>query len=155
MARGKKITPKILQPDTKFKSKVVSKMINMIMYDGKKSLAKRIVYETLDMLHEDPKESRRIFEESVKNVMPEFEVRTRRVGGANYQIPMPLKHGRSEALALRWIIDSARSAKGKPMRDRLVNELRSAIKNEGTAIKKKQETHRMAEANKAFAHFAW
>ena len=130
-------------------------MINMIMYSGKKSIAKSIVYSTLDLIHEDLKESRRIFEEAVKNVMPDFEVRTRRVGGANYQIPMPLKHGRSETLALRWLIDTSRSAKGKPMKDRLANELKAAMKNEGSAIKKKQETHRMAEANKAFAHFAW
>jgi len=155
MARGRIIKPKVLEPDVKFKSKVVAKLINMLMYDGKKSTSQTIVYEMLDALDPDQKEARRIFEDAIKNVMPEFEVRSRRVGGANYQIPMPLKHTRSEALALRWLIDSARSSKGVPMAKKLTNEVKAAYKNEGNAIKKKQDTHRMAEANKAFAHFAW
>ena len=155
MARGKKIKIRNLEPDTKYKSKVVAKLINMVMMSGKKSVAKSIVYGMLDELNEDQKESRRIFEEAIKNIMPEFEVRSRRVGGANYQIPMPLKHPRAEALALRWLIDASRSAKGVPMHKKLLNEIRLASKNEGNSIKKKLDTHRMAEANKAFAHFAW
>lgn len=155
MARGKKAPVRNLQPDTKYKSKVVSKLINMIMYDGKKSIAKEIVYQMMNLLDADAKESRRILEEAVKNVMPEFEVRSRRVGGANYQIPIPLKHNRSETLALRWIIDSSRAAKGQPMKKRLADEIRAAQQNEGSAMKKRADTHKMADANRAFAHFAW
>ncbi len=155
MARGRTIKVRVIQPDAKFKSKVVAKLINMVMLSGKKSTSKDIVYTMMDKLHEDPKESRRIFEEAIKNIMPEFEVRSRRVGGANYQIPMPLKHTRSEALALRWLIDTARASKGVPMAVKLTNEVKAAYKNEGGAIKKKLDTHKTADANKAFAHFAW
>ncbi len=128
----------------------------MVMEDGKKSLAQKIVYDSIEMLNpDDPKEARRYFEEAVKNVMPDVEVRARRVGGANYQIPIPVRHDRAETLALRWIIGSARSKKGKSIIERLSEELLQAFKNEGEAISKKVNTHKMADANKAFAHFRW
>ena len=155
MSRGKKAIIREVLPDSKYKSKVVTKLINMIMYDGKKSIARGIVYGMMDAIHEDSKESRKTLEDAVKNAQPEFEVRSRRVGGANYQIPIPLKHNRAETLALRWIIDSSRAAKGQPMHKKLANEIKAASKNEGSAIKKKMDTHKMAEANRAFAHFAW
>lgn len=156
MSRGKTINKKPKEPDAKFKSRVVSKLISMVMYDGKKSIARKLVYTALDAVgNEDPKESRRFFEEAIKNLMPELEVRSRRVGGANYQIPIPVRHDRSETLALRWLIDAARASKGRPFADRLTNEIKNAYNNEGSAIKKKMDTHRMADANKAFAHFKW
>ena len=155
MSRGKKAPDRNLQPDSKYKSKVVSKLINMVMYDGKKSIAREIVYKMMDSIDEDPKESRRLFEDAVKNVMPEVEVRSRRVGGANYQIPIPLKHNRAETLALRWIIDSSRAAKGQPMHKKLSSEIKLAIRGEGASMKKRIDTHKMADANRAFAHFAW
>lgn len=128
----------------------------MIMLDGKKSVATEIVYDMMENLEQkDAKEARKYFEEAVKNVMPQTELRSRRVGGANYQIPIPVKHDRSETLALRWIIESARSKKGKTMAQRLTDEVKMAYKSEGNAIQKKLNTHKMAEANRAFAHFRW
>ena len=154
--RGKRAIKKVIEPDMVYKSKVVSKMIQMVMMHGKKTIAEKIVYGFMSKISaEDQKEARRYFEEAVKNVMPEVEVRSRRVGGANYQIPMPLKHERAETLALRWIIDSARAAKGADSIQRFYNEIKLAYQNEGGAIKKKIDTHKMAEANKAFAHLKW
>ena len=153
--RGKRAIKRIVEPDYQYKSKVVSKLVQLVMLDGKKSLAEKIVYGFIQKLDEDQREARRIFEEAVKNVMPQVEVRSRRVGGANYQIPVPLKHERSEALALRWIIEAARNAKGRTIEQRLHDEVKLASKNEGSAIKKKLDTHKMAEANRAFAHLKW
>ena len=153
--RGKRAPKRIVEPDYNYKSKVVSKLIQLVMQDGKKSLAEKNVYNFIAALHEDQREARKIFEDAVKNVMPEVEVRSRRVGGANYQIPIPLKHERAEALALRWIVESARNAKGKTIEQRLLNEVKLANNNEGSAMKKKQDTHKMAEANRAFAHLKW
>ena len=133
--RGKRAPKRIVEPDYNYKEK--------------------IVYNFIAALHEDQREARKIFEDAVKNVMPEVEVRSRRVGGANYQIPIPLKHERAEALALRWIVESARNAKGKTIEQRLLNEVKLANNNEGSAMKKKQDTHKMAEANRAFAHLKW
>ena len=156
MPRGRKITKIIREPDSKYKSRVVTKFINLIMEDGKKSVAQEIVYSVMDNLNKDDiKEARNYFEEAIKNVMPEVEVRSRRVGGANYQIPIPVKYDRAETLAMRWILTAARNKKGAPMVNKLTAELKDASKNEGSAIKKKQDTHRMADANKAFAHFRW
>ena len=156
MPRGRKITKIIREPDLKYKSRVVTKFINLIMEDGKKSVAQEIVYSVMDNLNKDDiKEARNYFEEAIKNVMPEVEVRSRRVGGANYQIPIPVKYDRAETLAMRWILTAARNKKGAPMVNKLTAELKDASKNEGSAIKKKQDTHRMADANKAFAHFRW
>ena len=153
--RGKRAPKRIIEPDYQYKSKVVSKLIQLVMQDGKKTLAEKIVYNFIGRLNEDQREARNMFEVAVKNVMPQVEVKSRRVGGANYQIPIPLKHERSEALALRWIVDSARSAKGKSFEERLFDEVSLAFKNEGNAIKKKLDTHKMAEANRAFAHLKW
>jgi small subunit ribosomal protein S7 len=152
--RTKKAKKRIIEADPVYKSRAVERMIHTIMYDGKKSLARKIVYESLVKLNEDTKEALKMFESAMKNVMPAQEVRSRRVGGATYQVPMPLKHDRAEALAMRWIVDSARKKSGKPMVDRLSEEFRSAADGSGDAVKKKDDTHRMAEANRAFAHFA-
>src|SRR3990167_6129750 len=123
MPRGKS-APKIQrEPDQVYKSRVVAKLINMVMQDGKKSIAQKIVYNSIESLSEDSKEARRFFEEAVKNVMPEMEVRSRRVGGANYQVPVPVKHDRAETLAVRWIVDSARSKKGTDFEKRLSDQL--------------------------------
>jgi len=142
-------------PDNVYKSRVITKLINMVMLHGKKTLAESIVYKMMEGLSEDKKESRNIFEEAIKNIMPEVEVRTRRVGGANYQIPIPLKHGRAETLSLRWLIEVSRAKKSKSMEERLLDEVKLAYAKEGTAMKKKLDTHKMANANKAFAHFRW
>lgn len=152
--RGKPAKKRPVTGDPVLKSKLVNKMISVVMLDGKKSTAESIVYGAIDHLNEDRKEGLRMFEQAVKNVMPQQEVRSKRVGGATYQVPMPLKHERSEALALRWIISTARNKKGKPMDQKLYEELNNAYQSIGDAIKKRDDTHRMAEANRAFAHFA-
>ena len=141
-------------PDSIYKSKVVARTINTVMERGKKSVAKSIVYGSIQKLNQDEKEGLRIFEQAVKNVMPQQEVRSKRVGGATYQVPMPLKHDRAEALAIRWIVDAAKSKKGKPMVEKLYEILNDSYQNIGDAIKKRDDVHRMADANRAFAHFA-
>lgn len=152
--RGSKTRKRQINPDAVFKSKAVARLINTIMYGGKKSIAESIVYGAVDKLAEDRKEGLRLFEQAIKNVMPQQEVRSKRVGGATYQVPMPLKHDRAEALAVRWIATSAKSKKGKAMVEKLYEELLNASNGTGDAIKKRDDTHRMAEANRAFAHFA-
>jgi small subunit ribosomal protein S7 len=146
-----------LQEDRVYNSKVVSQFINYIMLDGKKNTAERIVYGALDILKEKEgiTDALAAFNEALKQAGPEMEIKSRRVGGANYQVPMPVKVERQLSLAMRWIIDSARSGKGSSMESRLANELFLASQGEGTAVTKKINTHKMAEANKAFAHFAW
>ncbi len=151
--RTKKIKSRPMNADPVYKSRVVTRMINKVMLDGKRSTAQKIVYDALEKLSADRKEAVELFENAVKNVMPKQEVRSRRVGGATYQVPMPLRHSRSEALAIRWIVQSARDKQGKPMADFLAIELKNALENIGDSIKKKEDTHRMAEANRAFAHF--
>jgi small subunit ribosomal protein S7 len=152
--RGKRAKKRPLVGDSIYKSKIVNRVINIIMLNGKKSTAESIVYGAMSKLNEDRKEALTMFEQAVKNVMPQQEVRSKRVGGATYQVPMPLKHERSEALAARWIISAARHKKGKPMEEKLYDEVNNAYQNIGDAIKKKEDTHRMAEANRAFSHFA-
>jgi len=152
--RGRRAKKRPVLPDPIYKSRVVTRMISVVMEEGKKSVAQNIVYGAIKMLNEDPKEGLKIFEEAVKNVMPQQEVRSRRVGGATYQVPMPLKHDRSEALAIRWIVAAAKSKSGKTMAEKLFEELKNAHEGIGDSIKKKEDTHRMAEANRAFAHFA-
>ncbi|HOV97652.1 30S ribosomal protein S7 [Patescibacteria group bacterium] len=152
--RGKRAKKRSIVPDSMYKSKVVSRMINTVMERGKKSLAVKIVYSSMEKLSEDEKERLRILEQAVKNVMPQQEVRSKRIGGATYQVPVPLRHDRSEALAVRWIVESAKSKKGKSMVERLYTVLNDSYQNTGDAIKKRDEVHRMAEANRAFAHFA-
>ena len=144
-------------PDLKYGSARVNKFINAVMYDGKKDVARRVVYGAFDILKEKEKSENpvELFETALRNVGPAMEIRSRRVGGANYQVPHEVRPERKQALAFRWIIDAARSRKGMPMSKGLAEEIIAACKNEGPAIKKKEDTIRMAEANKAFAHFAW
>jgi len=143
-------------PDIKFDSLDVSKFINYIMSDGKKSVAEKILYGAFDVIKEKTKsEPLQIFNDAIDKVGPDMEVRSRRVGGANYQIPYEVRPERRKSLAMRWILDSARSRKGSSMIERLADEILLASKGEGEAFKKKENTHKMAESNKAFAHFAW
>lgn len=141
-----------VNPDLVFKSKTISRFINLVMMHGKKSLAEKIVYGALDKINADRKESLRIFDQAIKNVMPKNEVRSRRVGGATYQVPYPVKHDRAESLALKWIIESARKKQGKEMNEFLKDEILNAFNNMGDAIRKRDDVHKMAEANKAFSH---
>lgn len=141
-----------VNPDLVFKSKTISRFINLVMLHGKKSLAEKIVYGALDKINEDRKESIKIFDQAIKNVMPKNEVRSRRVGGATYQVPYPVKHERAESLALKWIIESARRKQGKEMTEFLKDEIMNAYNNMGDAIRKRDDVHKMAEANKAFSH---
>lgn len=147
-----------LRPDPKFGSKVLSRFINCVMHDGKKSVAQRVIYDALDIIEKRTKgepPAIDVFNKAIDNVKPNVEVRSKRVGGANYQVPMQVKPKRRQSLAFRWIIQACRSEKGKPMAQRLAKELMDASKGEGKAMNTRDQTHRMAEANKAFAHFAW
>ena len=155
MRRKKKIQRNI-EPDFKYNSSLVSKFINNVMKCGKKSTARKIFYGSFDILQEKTKQDPlEIFNQAIKNVSPLLEIKSKRVGGANYQVPRPVAGDRRITLAIRWILEGARSKKGAPMAQKLAEELLAASKNEGTAIKKKINTHKMAEANKAFARFAW
>ena len=147
----------IAGPDLRFNSERLGKFINSVMWSGKKETARTIVYRALDIIKEQTGAENpiEVFDTALRNAAPNMEVRSRRIGGANYQVPREVRPERRQALAFRWIIGAARSGKGKPMADRLAAELIAASKNEGVAIKKRDDTHRMAEANKAFAHFAW
>lgn len=151
--RGKRAKKRVIVPDPIYKSRVVTRMVNKVMWGGKKQTAEEIVYGAMENLSGDKKEALDMFEAAVKNVMPKQEVRSRRVGGATYQIPFPVKHGRSEALAIRWLVEAARDKKGKTMSARLFEELKNAHEGVGDAVKTRDDTYRMAEANKAFAHF--
>ncbi|MDO8548298.1 MAG: 30S ribosomal protein S7 [bacterium] len=146
----------IVGPDLKYSSTKVEKFINSVMWSGKKSTARKVVYDAFDIMKEKTKtEPLELFETALRNVGPTMEIRSRRVGGANYQVPREVRPERKQALAFRWILLAARGAKGKPMAEKLATELIAASKNEGSAVKKREDTHRMAESNKAFAHFAW
>ncbi len=156
MRRGVK-NRNVRKADYKYKNVKVTQLINYVMWSGKKTVAERIVYDAFEEIKkqlkvEDPVA---VYEEALKNAGPVMEVRSRRVGGANYQVPREVRPERRMFLALRWIIDAARSKKGAPMAKKLADELIAASKNEGEAIKKRENVHKMAEANKAFAHFAW
>jgi small subunit ribosomal protein S7 len=152
--RSKRAKKRLIEVDPVYKSKVVTRMVNKVMLGGNKSIARGVVYGAIEKLHEDRKEAVKIFEDAVKNVMPQQEVRSRRVGGATYQVPMPVKHDRSEALAIRWIVDTARGKQGKAMAEHLYDIIKDAHEGTGDAIRKRDETHRMADSNRAFAHFA-
>ena len=147
----------IVGPDLKYSSTKVEKFINSVMQDGKKSTARKIVYDALEIIKEKQKVENplEVFETALRNVGPNMEIRSRRVGGANYQVPREVRPERKQALAFRWILLAVRGGKGKPMAEKLAAELIAAANNEGSAVKKREDTHRMAEANKAFAHFAW
>ena len=154
----RKITKKLeIQPDSVYNSVKVTKLINFVMKSGKKNTARKIVYGAFDVIKEKVKEEDplEIFEAALRNTGPTVEVRSRRVGGANYQIPREARPERRQYLAIKWIIDAEGSKTGSPMQERLAEEFLLASKNEGEAVKKKENTHKMAEANKAFAHFAW
>ncbi|PKN09896.1 MAG: 30S ribosomal protein S7 [Deltaproteobacteria bacterium HGW-Deltaproteobacteria-8] len=156
MPRKGPVTKRQVLPDPVYGSRMAAKFINRLMYDGKKSTAERIFYEALESLGEKSKEDPiRAFEKALDNVRPHLEVKSRRVGGATYQVPMEVRPDRQSALAIRWLISYSRGRGEKGMVDRLSGELLDAFNNRGGAVKKKEETHKMAEANKAFAHYRW
>lgn len=155
MARGK-VQKRELDPDLKYNDVLVTKLINHIMEGGKKTIAQKIVYGAFGIVEQKTKkEALSVYRQAIENVSPLLEVRSKRVGGATYQVPVEVRGDRKISLALRWLIGAARSKKGKPMKEKLAEELILAFQNEGTAFKKKEDMHRMAEANRAFAHFAW
>ena len=156
MSRKNKAPRKIFLVDSKYKSTIIPKLINSIMNDGKKTIAEKIIYDAIDKIKSKSKEEPiNIFNEAINNLRPTVEVRSRRVGGATYQVPVEVKSKRSQALALRWLIEASRKRKDKQMADKIFNEIYDAYQNKGSAIKKKEDTHKMAESNKAFAHFRW
>ena len=156
MSRKRKAPKKIPIVDPKYKSTIIPKLINSIMYNGKKTIAEKIIYEAIEKIKSKSKdEPINIFNEAINNIKPTVEVRSRRVGGATYQVPVEVKSKRSQALALRWLISASRKRKNKSMSDKIFNEIYDAYQNKGSAIKKKEDTHKMAESNKAFAHFRW
>ena len=156
MSRRHSAEKREILPDPKFGNVVVSKFMNSIMYEGKKSVAENIVYGAFDLIEGKAKQSPlSVFEQALDNVMPSIEVRSRRVGGATYQVPVEVRHDRRQALGIRWIIAAARERNEKTMRERLSAELLDASNNRGNAVKKREDTHRMAEANRAFSHYRW
>ncbi len=153
--RGKKAPSRKTDPDPKYGSPLVAKLINYVMQDGKKTTAQSIVYDAFDQIEEKMKKpALEVFDEAMKNVSPLLEVKSKRVGGANYQVPLQVRAERRVQLAYRWLLAATRSRKGKPMADKLAFELMEAAQNQGDAVKKKLDVQRMAEANRAFAHFA-
>ena len=146
-----------LQPDPKYRSLVVAKFVNCLMHDGKKSVALQVFYDAMDIIADRVKDTspNQVFERAIENVKPQVEVRSKRVGGATYQVPKEVPPKRRQMLAFRWVLAAARSRKGKPMSRRLADEFASAFKGEGAAMTQRENVHKMAEANKAFSHFAW
>lgn len=158
MPRGGKLAKRKVEVDPVYGSRLISRFTNRLMYDGKKSVAQRVVYSALEIIKSKNQEPLEVFENALKNVAPKMEVRSRRIGGANYQVPNEVRGDRKEALAIRWIITAANSRPSteyKSMGAKLAAEFMDAANNTGAAIKKRDDTHRMAEANKAFAHFRW
>jgi small subunit ribosomal protein S7 len=156
MGRKKKTIDRGIVPDPKYNSVVVSKFVNRMMWEGKRSISLRIVHDAMGILQKKAdKEPLEVFLKALENVKPVIEVKSRRVGGATYQVPVEIRESRREALGMRWIINAARARSGRGMGDRLAAELLDAYNNTGTAFKKKEDTHKMAEANKAFAHYRW
>jgi len=155
--RRRKAQEKEILPDPKFNSKIVAKFINMVMLKGKKAVAERMVYGAFEIVKQQLNETDalKVFHKAIENARPRLEVKPRRIGGATYQIPIEVRQERGASLALRWIRDFARAKKGKSMQEKLAEELMAAYKGEGSAIKKRDDTHKMAESNKAFAHFRW
>jgi len=153
--RGKRAPKRVIAPDPTYKSLALAKFTNYVMERGKKTVAQKIVTQALDRVHEKTgKPQLEAFDLAIRNVAPVVEVKAKRVGGSNYQVPMEVRGERRQALAFRWILGAARSKKGKPMAEKLAAEIMAAMNNEGDAVKKKLDVHRMAEANRAFAHFA-
>ena len=156
MSRKKQAPKKIFYPESKYGSLVLAKFINFVMYDGKKAIAEKIIYSALDEIKTKTKQDPiKVFNDAISNIRPNLEVRSRRVGGATYQVPVEVKTKRSQTLALRWLLEATRKRKNKTMSDKLFNELMDASQRKGAAIKKREDTHRMAESNKAFAHYRW
>ena len=156
MSRRKKINKREIELDSRFKDKNITKFINIIMLDGKKAIAEKILYSILDKISKEKKiDANKFFYDVLNNVKPRVEVRSRRVGGATYQVPMEVKVDRSQALAIRWIVDAARKRSGKNMKNKLYQEFLDAFDNKGGAVKKREDVHKMADANKAFAHYRW
>lgn len=156
MPRSYKSTAVHLKPDPKLQSKIVSKIVNKIMLDGKKSIAQKILYDAMDLvLQKVQAEPVEIITTAVENVMPRVEVRSKRVGGATYQVPREVSIKRRQSLGIRWLVDAARNKRGKPMARRLAEEIFDAFNNQGVAVTKKENTHKMADANSAYSHFAW
>lgn len=153
--RSKRAKKRTIESDLIYRSRLVTRFVNNLMLDGKKSIAEKHLYTAMEMLSEEKKDAVLEFENAIKAVMPKQEVRSRRVGGATYQVPYPVKHDRAEALAIRWIVGAARKKKGKALYKKLYEEFKAANEGIGEAIKKRDETHRMAESNKAFAHFRY
>jgi len=156
MPRRREVPERPIIPDSKYSNKLVAKFINSVMHDGKKSLAESILYDAFDIIEEKTKNSPlKLFENAVENVRPLIEVKSRRVGGSTYQVPTEIRPSRRTALGIRWIISYARQRPEKSMAGKLAAELMDAANNRGATVKKKEDTHKMAEANKAFAHFRW
>ena len=156
MSRKRRAPKRIFLQDAKYKSDLILKLMNSIMYDGKKTIAEKIVYDALNKLQSKAKEEPiKIFDTAINNIKPTIEVRSRRVGGATYQVPIEVKPKRSKALAIRWLVNASKKRKDKNMSDKICFELYDAYQGRGSAIKKKEDMHKMAESNKAFAHFRW
>ena len=156
MSRKRKAPKRIFYPDPRYGSLTLAKFINFVMYDGKKGAAEKVIYTALDQIKDKTKEDPiKVFNEVINNIRPNLEVRSRRVGGATYQVPVEVKTKRSQTLALRWLLTATRKRKSKTMSANLFQELMDAYQKKGSAIKKREDTHKMAESNKAFAHFRW
>tara|TARA_Y100000590_G_scaffold149689_1_gene171949 strand:- start:1433 stop:1903 length:471 start_codon:yes stop_codon:yes gene_type:complete len=156
MSRRRAAIKREVLPDAKYKDKIISKFMNRIMLDGKKSSAERIVYGAFDIIAQKTKsEALTYFHEAIEKVKPGLEVRSRRVGGATYQVPVEVRPIRAQALAMKWLIESSKKRNEKTMKERVAAELMDAFNNKGSAVKKREETHKMAESNRAFAHFRW
>jgi small subunit ribosomal protein S7 len=156
MPRRGAIPKRDVLPDPIYRSKVLTKLINQVMLDGKKSLAEAVVYGAMDIIKEKSgKNPLEVFEAAMKNIMPILEVKARRVGGANYQVPIEVRHDRRQTLAIRWLTKYSRDRAGRTMEDKLANEIMDAAAGTGASAKKREDTHKMAEANKAFAHYRW
>ena len=154
--RKRRAVKRDVLPDPIYNSKVITKLVNQIMLDGKRGKAEKIVYDAFDLIHERVGENANdVFNKAMENITPALEVKARRVGGANYQVPVEVKPARAQALALRWLVNATRSRGGKTMAEKLANEIIDASNGTGAAVKKKDDTHRMAEANIAFAHYRW
>ena len=156
MARRRKADRRNITPDSKYKSHQISRLINRVMVNGKKTTAERIVYSALDNVEQEVRRPAvEVFEQALRNTMPAIEVRSRRVGGATYEVPTEVRPERRLALALRWLVESSRARTGVPMAQRLAQELLEAFRQQGASVKKREDLHRMAEANRAFAHYRW
>jgi len=156
MPRKGKVPRRDVLPDPKYHSRLITKFVNTVMWQGKKSIAESILYDALDIIAQQTRDDPlKVFERAVDNVRPVLEVRSRRVGGSTYQVPVEIRAERRQSLAIRWLINYSRSRSEKSMKEKLAAELLDAANNRGSAVKKREETHRMAEANKAFAHYRW